>query len=107
MNVLGSITIGMSPNIAAFGGLLLSWHGVFTFIAVATVVGLVLRWGMREGMQPDPVLSICVWSIIGGILGARLVHGAQLRRRPGPTAPVVRAHELHGGSGRACDVMRC
>ncbi|MSQ07105.1 MAG: prolipoprotein diacylglyceryl transferase [Dehalococcoidia bacterium] len=74
MNVLGSITIGMSPNIAAFGGLLLSWHGVFTFIAVATVVGLVLRWGTREGMQPDPVLSICVWSIIGGILGARLVH---------------------------------
>jgi phosphatidylglycerol:prolipoprotein diacylglycerol transferase len=74
MNVLGSITIGMSPNLAAFWGLLFSWHGLFTFVAVATVVFLVVRWGTREGMQADPVLSVSVWAIIGGILGARVLH---------------------------------
>ncbi|MBM3942160.1 MAG: prolipoprotein diacylglyceryl transferase [SAR202 cluster bacterium] len=74
MNVLGAITIEMSPNIAAFGGLLLSWHGVFTFVAVAVAVFLTVRWGVKEGMQADPVLSVAVWCIVGGILGARFLH---------------------------------
>ena len=74
MNVLASITIGMSPNIATLGPFLFSWHGLFTFIGVATVVLLVWRWGTREGMQADPILSVSVWAIIGGILGSRVVH---------------------------------
>jgi phosphatidylglycerol:prolipoprotein diacylglycerol transferase len=74
MNVLGAIPIGIDPNIVDFGPFLLSWHGFFTFVAVAVAVYLVHRWGTREGMNSDALLSVSVWAIIGGIIGARILH---------------------------------
>ena len=74
MGILATITIGMNPILAGFGGLVLSWHGLFTFIAVAVSVFLVHRWGTREGMDGDAILSVAVWCIIGGIIGARVLH---------------------------------
>lgn len=74
MGILATITIGINPILTSFGGLVLSWHGLFTFIAVAVSVFLVHRWGTREGMGGDPILSVAVWCIIGGIIGARLLH---------------------------------
>ena len=74
MDVLAVINIGIDPDIFEVGGLLLSWHGFFTFIAVAVSVFLVYRWGTREGMEGDPILSVAVWAIVGGIVGARIVH---------------------------------
>ena len=69
-----SISIGINPNIIDIGGFELSWHGFFTFVAVAVAVVLVARWGRREGIIADMVYSVAVWAIIGGIIGARLVH---------------------------------
>lgn len=74
MNILASITIGISPNIFEFGGMVLSWHGFLTFVAVAVAVYLVARWGTKEGLVADAIYSVSVWAIIGGIVGARLVH---------------------------------
>jgi phosphatidylglycerol:prolipoprotein diacylglycerol transferase len=74
MDTLASITIGMSPNIFDTGSLVLSWHGLLTFVAVAVSVYLVARWGAREGLVADSIYSVSVWAIIGGIVGARLVH---------------------------------
>jgi phosphatidylglycerol:prolipoprotein diacylglycerol transferase len=74
MEVLATISIGISPNIISFGPFLLSWHGFLTFVAVATAVYLVHRWGTRDGMNSDAMLSVAVWSIIGGIVGARVFH---------------------------------
>ncbi|MFQ5861230.1 MAG: prolipoprotein diacylglyceryl transferase [Dehalococcoidia bacterium] len=57
-------------------GFLLTWHGFFTFVAVAVAVYLVARWARRE-REPIPsevIYSVAVWVIIGGIIGARLVH---------------------------------
>ena len=56
------------------GTLTVSWHGFFSFLAVATAVLLVARWAPLKGVDPDTVLSIAVWGIIGGIVGARVVH---------------------------------
>ena len=53
---------------------ILSWHGVFSFIAVGGAVFLVGRWAPSRGVDPDDVYSIAVWAILGGILGARIVH---------------------------------
>ena len=50
------------------------WHGFFTFVAVAAAVILTVRWGRREGLDGDAILSVSVWCIIGGIIGARLLH---------------------------------
>ena len=51
-----------------------SWHGIFSFIAVGAAVFLVGRWAPSRGVDPDDIYSIAVWAIIGGILGARFVH---------------------------------
>lgn len=74
MDVLATISIGMNPNIFSFGPFLLSWHGFLTFIAVATAVYLSHYWGTRDGIDSDAILSVAVWSIIGGIVGARIFH---------------------------------
>ena len=71
---LASIGIGISPNLISTGSFILSWHGVFTFIAVATAVYLVVRWGTREGMVADVLYSASMWAIIGGVIGARVLH---------------------------------
>ena len=68
------IEIEVGPNLASFGPLVLSWHGLFSMIAIAIAVYLVGRWAPTRGIDPDDIYSIAVWAIIGGIVGARLVH---------------------------------
>ncbi len=71
---LDSITIGLNPNLIDFGGLVLSWHGFLTFVAVVTSVFLVARWGSRDGINVDAIYSVAVWCIVGGVIGARVLH---------------------------------
>ena len=73
MEVLATITIGMDPDFD-LGPFTLSWHGLLTFIAVAVAVFLVVRWGTREGLTADSIYSVAVWAIVGGVVGARLLH---------------------------------
>jgi len=71
------IKIPFNPNIVSTGAFTLSWHGVFAFAAVAIAVYLVNRWSRREGLDaryPGMVFNTAIWAIIGGIIGARLVH---------------------------------
>ena len=74
MGILSSISIGINPNLIDVGNFILSWHGVMTFIAVAVAVWLVARWGAKEGMIVDSIYSVSVWAIIGGVVGARVLH---------------------------------
>ena len=68
------IEIDVGPYLISSGSFLLSWHGFFSFIAVATAVYLVGRWAPMKGIDPDDIYSIAIWAILGGIVGARLVH---------------------------------
>lgn len=68
------IEIDINPYLINSGAFALSWHGFFTFVAVATAVYLVGRWAPQKGIAPDDVYSIAIWAIIGGMIGARLVH---------------------------------
>lgn len=68
------IEIDMGPHLISTGAFLLSWHGMFSFIAVAIAVYLVGRWAPMKGISSDVVYSIAIWAIIGGIVGARIVH---------------------------------
>ena len=68
------IEIDINPYLITSGSFLLSWHGFFSFIAVATAVYLVGRWAPMKGIDPDDIYSIAIWAILGGIVGARLVH---------------------------------
>jgi len=68
------IEIDISPNLVTWGTFVLAWHGMFSFIAVATAVYLVGRWAPAVGVDSDDIYSIAIWAIIGGVVGARLVH---------------------------------
>ena len=74
MDVLAAISIGIGPNLFDMGGLVLAWHGLLTFVAVALAVLLVAWWGSREGISADAIYSVAVWAIIGGVIGARVVY---------------------------------
>ena len=67
------IEIDVSPNLFS-GSVILSWHGVFAFAAVATAVFLVGRWARLIRVDPDSVYSIAVWAVMGGVIGARVFH---------------------------------
>jgi len=66
--------IGIDPAVFTLGGIVLTWHGLFTIIAVILGVYLMVRWGRAKGLVTDEVLAATVWVILGGIIGARLVH---------------------------------
>lgn len=68
------IDIFIHPYITVAEGFVLSWHGIFSFAAVAVAVFLVGRWAPARGVSADDVYSIAVWAILGGIIGARIVH---------------------------------
>ena len=74
MDILAVLSIPFDPDIIRTAGFILSWHGFFTFVAVAVAVYLTWRWGRREGLDGDAILSVSTWCIIGGIIGARILH---------------------------------
>ena len=67
------IEIDISPFLLStnfISNITLSWHGLFSFIAVASAVILVARWAPLRQIDPDVILSIAIWGIIGGVIGA-------------------------------------
>ena len=68
------IEIDIKPVIIEYGQLVLTWHGFYSFVAVAVAVVLVGRWAPTRGVRSDDVYSIATWAIVSGVIGARLVH---------------------------------
>lgn len=66
--------IGLDPDLLKLGGFVVSWHGLMTFVAVALAVFLIARRSRGVGILPDVVFATAVWAIIGGVIGARVVH---------------------------------
>lgn len=72
-----AIEIPFDPNISGGGTVALSWHGFLSFIAVAAAVWIVARAARKDStILPDMVYNTAIWGIIGGIIGARVVHVA-------------------------------
>ena len=52
----------------------ISWHGLFSFIGVIVAVFFVARWAPYRGVSSDTIYSIAIWALLGGFIGARIVH---------------------------------
>lgn len=65
-------TIGMGPDIARIGPFTLAWHGLLTAIAIFLAVAVIYRGFIRHGLPVEKFDSLAFWTIVGGILGARL-----------------------------------
>jgi phosphatidylglycerol:prolipoprotein diacylglycerol transferase len=73
---VAAIGLPFDPNIGGGTSVALSWHGFLSFVAVAFAVWFVARAARKERFDPDMVYNTAIWGIIGGIIGARLVHVA-------------------------------
>ena len=78
-----TIEIGMDPEIRDFGGLLLTWHGVFTAVGIAGGVWLAVIVGKRRGFLEDDIYSAALVAIPFGIVGARALFVVERWNTPG------------------------
>jgi phosphatidylglycerol:prolipoprotein diacylglycerol transferase len=69
-----AIAINIDPNIAQLGPFTLSWHGLFSAIGVIAGVTLGVRVAAEAGVSEEGAYNLALWSVAGGIVGARLFH---------------------------------
>jgi phosphatidylglycerol---prolipoprotein diacylglyceryl transferase len=68
------IAINIDPNLTTIGPFTLSWHGLFSAIGVIVGVTLGVRIAAEAGADEDGAYNLALWSVGGGIVGARLFH---------------------------------
>ncbi|MBA3375244.1 MAG: prolipoprotein diacylglyceryl transferase, partial [Actinobacteria bacterium] len=66
------IQLPFDPNIH-LGPLAVSWHGIFTAVGIFFGVALPVRI-LRRRISEDDAYAIATWGVVGGILGARVLH---------------------------------
>ena len=89
-----TITIGLDPNIATFGSLQLTWHGIFTAVGIAAGVYLAAYLGRRQGITEDDAYSVALIAVPAGIIGARALYAIEnYERFQGQWLDVLRINE--------------
>jgi phosphatidylglycerol:prolipoprotein diacylglycerol transferase len=66
--------IDWNPIVLSIGTLEIRWYGVMVVLAVITVIGFSLIEAKRKGFSQDMVWDVGLWTVIGSIIGARLLH---------------------------------
>jgi phosphatidylglycerol:prolipoprotein diacylglycerol transferase len=83
---MGTITIGLDPNIVQVGPLLLTWHGLFTALAILSAIWLASRELARKGIVIPNFDLVAILTVLGGVVGARLFfvldHLSEYLRQP-------------------------
>jgi phosphatidylglycerol:prolipoprotein diacylglycerol transferase len=68
------IKIGIDPEIGSLGGLLLTWHGVFTAIGIALGVWVAVKMAAKVGIIEDVSYTVALIAVPAGIIGARALY---------------------------------
>ena len=69
------ITISLDPILLEVGGIaILRWYSLFITIAIFAAVWLINREFVRKGIDTSNYGGIATWTIVMGIIGARLLH---------------------------------
>ena len=68
------IEINIDPVLLRLGPLMITWHGFFTAVGVLAGIWLATRFAVERGFTEDDIMSIALWCVVGGIVGARLFH---------------------------------
>src|SRR4030042_1212674 len=68
------IEIGMNPILYDSSSIVIRWWGVMVVLAVATVCLMTLFRSLRAGFSSDDMYLFLTCAVVGGIIGARLVH---------------------------------
>lgn len=87
------ITIDIDP-IIRLGPLELAWHGLTTAIGILVAVLIAVRYARRRGMDTEPLVAAVLWTVLAGMIGARLVFLAETE-----TAALLEPAEWLGSQG--------
>lgn len=68
------IIIDIDPIMGSIGPFTISWHGVFTMLAVVVGVAIAAYRARGGGFTRDDIYSLALWAVPGGIIGSRLFH---------------------------------
>lgn len=68
------LEINIDPTLVQAGPLIITWHGFFTAVGVLAGITLAVQYGALVGCNEETITSVALWSVIGGIVGARLIH---------------------------------
>lgn len=71
---MNGIVISIDPVIIQIGPFMVRWYSLFFALAVAAGVWLGRREARRKGLPVEQIESLAMWSIVGGLIGARLFH---------------------------------
>jgi phosphatidylglycerol---prolipoprotein diacylglyceryl transferase len=71
---VGPIVVDVNPVIIQLGHFSLRWYGLFVGLAIITAFLIARREGMRRGISEDAIFSVGTWGVLGGVIGARLLH---------------------------------
>jgi phosphatidylglycerol:prolipoprotein diacylglycerol transferase len=66
--------IDLNPILFSFGSFEIRWYGVMIVLAVMAAIGISLLEAKRKNFSQDVIWDIGLWAVIGGIIGARLLH---------------------------------
>lgn len=71
---MNGIVIAIDPMIGQLGPLMLRWYSLFFGLAIVAGVWLGVREAARKGFNVEQIQSLAMWSVAGGLVGARLFH---------------------------------
>lgn len=65
-------TNNFNPILFQSGFISIRWYGVFLALGILLSVLVLVKLFKKSNWTPDQTLDLCIWLIIGGLIGARL-----------------------------------
>lgn len=70
-SVFAAITIPFDPILVRIGHFGLGWYGIAVGAAITVALVVARREALRRNIDPDAVLWVAIWALVGGFIGAR------------------------------------
>jgi phosphatidylglycerol:prolipoprotein diacylglycerol transferase len=75
LGVGGALFVFVVPHLAEPGlGIPIRGYGACLLVAILAALTLIIHLAKRQGMETEQVYSLCFWSVVCGIIGARLFY---------------------------------
>ncbi len=71
---MGPIVIDVDPVILGVGHFALRWYGLAIMLGIGAAFAVSIREAKRKGIDTEEIYSMGIWAVLGGIVGARLLH---------------------------------
>lgn len=68
------VRINIDPVLAHLGPIAISWYGLAVMAALAAGMWLTVREARRRQLPDGRFSDIAIWVVLGGVVGARLLH---------------------------------